>query len=299
MRGLPAFHMRRCSGCRRVKPLVDFVRNRATRSGYGTYCKPCHNGISLKNRERRHGSQRNYMLRHRYGVEPEFVEALKESQAGLCAICRRAPARHLDHDHNSGRIRGMLCFSCNGGIGQFSDDSSRLRAALTYLLAARTRYERISSIQDESAFLCVVCRDWLPPEQFAFDHRRHRRKAQWCRSCGEQRGRAAVDALNTTARRYHLLTKYGIDAHEVEELHRIQGGLCAICRANPADQVDHDHATRFVRGLLCGGCNAGLGQLKEDLEIIHNAITYLEQGKETPGPDAVHEPPVPYILSVA
>lgn len=96
-------------------------------------------------------------------------------------------------------------------------------------------------------------------------------------------------------RRYHLLTKYGIDVHEVEELIRDQGGLCAICRDQEAQQVDHDHETGRVRGILCGGCNAGLGQFKEDPEIIRRAIDYLKRHR----PNDVQEPSTPYILSVA
>jgi hypothetical protein len=106
-----------------------------------------------------------------------------------------------------------------------------------------------------------------------------------------------VEAFNANARRYHLLTKYGIDTHEVEDLVKGQKGLCAICRSKPADQVDHDHRTRFVRGVLCGGCNAGLGQFKEDADSIRRAIAYL--GRRHTWPGAVHEPAAPYILSVA
>ncbi|HJR19738.1 MAG TPA: endonuclease VII domain-containing protein [Actinomycetota bacterium] len=98
-----------------------------------------------------------------------------------------------------------------------------------------------------------------------------------------------------SARRYHLLTKYGIDIHEVEEMIRDQRGLCAICLTNEPNQVDHDHATGYVRGILCGGCNAGLGQFKESSQIIRRAIDYLNSHR----PRDVHEPPTPYILSVA
>jgi hypothetical protein len=85
-----------------------------------------------------------------------------------------------------------------------------------------------------------------------------------------------MKAFSPGARRYHLLTKYGIDVFEVEELVKDQRGLCAICMEREPNQVDHDHATRFVRGVLCGRCNAGLGQLKEDPEVIRRAIAYLE-----------------------
>ena len=294
---LPAFEVRRCGACRELKFRTDFVKNRSSKSGYGSYCKVCHNEISHRNRERQHGSSRNYLIRLRYGVDPAFVDAALEEQQGLCAICRQRRARHVDHDHAGGFVRGVLCFSCNGALGQFAENTERLHRALQYLAGSDRRFGALHTREDR-VLLCVVCREWLPPEQFADDHRRHRQKAQWCFSCGETRGRAVLDG-RTNPRRYHLLTKYGIDTHEVEAMIEMQGGNCAICQSSPAEQVDHDHRTRGVRGILCGGCNAGLGQLRENPEIIRGAIAYLQRWQNPSTPDTVHEPAAPYILSVA
>ena len=54
-------------------------------------------------------------------------------QDGLCAICRNAPAEHVDHDHATGAVRALLCFNCNGGLGQFKDDPFLLHAAAFYV----------------------------------------------------------------------------------------------------------------------------------------------------------------------
>ena len=51
----------------------------------------------------------------------------------MCLICSRAPAVHVDHDHATGAIRGMLCFNCNGGLGQFKDDIDVMVRAIDYL----------------------------------------------------------------------------------------------------------------------------------------------------------------------
>ncbi|WP_229687322.1 endonuclease VII domain-containing protein [Micromonospora parathelypteridis] len=69
---------------------------------------------------------------HATTPEKEFPELLAE-QGGVCAICGGADPQHLDHDHRTGWVRGILCFNCNGGLGQFRDSPMRLARAITYL----------------------------------------------------------------------------------------------------------------------------------------------------------------------
>ena len=65
-------------------------------------------------------------------------------------------------------------------------------------------------------------------------------------------------------------------AGEADYLLEEQGGLCAICKASPAVHVDHDHATGAVRALLCFNCNGGLGQFKDNPEVLHAAAYYVQ-----------------------
>lgn len=73
----------------------------------------------------------------RHLVTDEQYDALLVLQEGLCAICRKAPPERrrlaVDHDHQTGTVRGLLCSRCNLGLGYFKDDPDHLRAATAYL----------------------------------------------------------------------------------------------------------------------------------------------------------------------
>jgi len=94
---------------------------------------PCHNVRGRKNKELHHGSTRNYHLKRRYGIGVAEFDALLASQGGVCAICGTLKPEHVDHDHAYGNVRGILCFNCNGGLGQFKDSPDLLQNAIGYL----------------------------------------------------------------------------------------------------------------------------------------------------------------------
>jgi hypothetical protein len=68
-----------------------------------------------------------------YGLTDEAYQALLTSQAGRCAICGNAGTLHVDHDHKTGAVRGLLCPRCNMGIGMMDEDLDRLAASIRYL----------------------------------------------------------------------------------------------------------------------------------------------------------------------
>lgn len=92
-----------------------------------------------ENKVKNHGSQRNFLLKHRYAVDPVEIEWRLLQQDGLCAICHEAPAEHVDHDHVTKRVRGVLCFNCNRALGYFGDDVETLYKAADYLTAVTPR----------------------------------------------------------------------------------------------------------------------------------------------------------------
>lgn len=73
-------------------------------------------------------------LKTRYNLTPEDVLELLNQQANRCAICsKQLESYHIDHCHKSNRVRGILCSSCNLGLGMFRDDVDVLKVATKYL----------------------------------------------------------------------------------------------------------------------------------------------------------------------
>ncbi|WP_324607762.1 endonuclease VII domain-containing protein [Streptomyces sp. NRRL F-5123] len=111
-----------CRRCNTAKPFEEWDRNRSASDGFSTRCKAC-----------RVVESRASHLRRRYGITETDREAMVASQMGLCVICLAAPPIHVDHCHETGRVRGVLCFNCNSAIGKLGDDPGTLRRAIAYL----------------------------------------------------------------------------------------------------------------------------------------------------------------------
>lgn len=92
-----------------------------------------------RNREADKLKRKDYQLRVTYGITLAEFLAMYEAQGSACALCRKpVPVernRHVDHCHDSGRIRGILCFDCNKGLGLLGDSPESIRRALDYVAA--------------------------------------------------------------------------------------------------------------------------------------------------------------------
>lgn len=117
-----------CLSCKRVLPDHHFPLTRANKRG--VVCQECRvKSIAEKS------------LRWHYGISQAQYEALLEEQGGVCAICHRpeksknAKNLSVDHDHVTGKVRGLLCSFCNHALGYFRDDITALERAIDYLKA--------------------------------------------------------------------------------------------------------------------------------------------------------------------
>lgn len=82
-------------------------------------------------------SKREQNLWHRYGITEAEFDTLLAQQGGGCAICGRQTTLCVDHDHDTGEVRGILCRECNRALGLFGDDSDTLERAAKYLSVAQ------------------------------------------------------------------------------------------------------------------------------------------------------------------
>ncbi|MGW0576412.1 endonuclease VII domain-containing protein [Streptomyces sp. NPDC002920] len=118
---VPAGH-KLCRTCGEVKPHSEWHRNATAPDGLSTRCKSC-----------RATQGRQDHLKRQYGLTEAECDGLIASQGGVCCICLSAPAAHVDHCHKTGRVRGVLCFSCNAALGQFKDRPDAIRRAAAYV----------------------------------------------------------------------------------------------------------------------------------------------------------------------
>ncbi|MFF0790381.1 endonuclease domain-containing protein [Streptomyces spiralis] len=121
---MDAIEYRTCTGYRKRKPLSDFHRDGS--GGHLTRCRACRSVTRKAWRDSYSEKQSAYRRRSklsRYGLTEDEYEAMLAAQQGGCAMCGQQcqTERRLavDHDHVSGRVRGLLCLTCNRGLGAY------------------------------------------------------------------------------------------------------------------------------------------------------------------------------------
>lgn len=159
-------------------------------------------------------------------------------------------------------------------------------------------------------FQCTVCKTEQPTENFHKHKANKRGFRSSCKSCiaqyDDKRYEIKKDAILAYSKKYrnenpektseirkksyrkhhaqrrshYYEVKYGITLIQKQQMYEEQNHYCACCKENFELKdlcVDHNHTTGKIRGLLCNPCNTGLGLLKENKEILLNAIVYLTE----------------------
>ena len=113
-----------CSKCKLIQEITEFYPDHRLKSGLSSRCKTCHSEKRI--RLRKSGYQQNYLRMRRYGISEEDYNVMLEQQQGLCKLCRKKQSDYfcrtknliIDHDHSTGKVRGLICSPCNLLLGK-------------------------------------------------------------------------------------------------------------------------------------------------------------------------------------
>ena len=173
---------KRCKHCGRIKAIEDFYGDRAARDGHRPECKACTAARRKRwyeaNREREiarvkawqqsnadrlneyrrtrrvlpevKARERDGHLRRKFQLTSEQYDAMLPEQGDACAVCGREPKAgksfHVDHNHETGALRGLVCFSCNSALGNLHEDEARISALLTYLITHDPEQQHLAAL---------------------------------------------------------------------------------------------------------------------------------------------------------
>jgi hypothetical protein len=127
-----------CRLCGQDKVAGDFTWKTNGKIAHGQKCKSCFNEINdtPEYKER----QRDNHLKRLYGISADEYDTFYREQGGVCAICKQESDAtgknaklHVDHDHATGKVRGLLCYRCNVSMGFLSENQERIYQILDYL----------------------------------------------------------------------------------------------------------------------------------------------------------------------
>lgn len=123
-----------CSKCKNWLPLDDFYVQSKRPCGRTSRCRKCHDAYAKENYDA--------AIRRNYGISMKDYQHLLELQNGVCAICKTTETIGrggqqtrlvVDHNHQTGQLRGLLCHKCNKALGQLNDNADLFDAAANYL----------------------------------------------------------------------------------------------------------------------------------------------------------------------
>ena len=133
--------MKTCTKCDQTKELSEFYKNKNYKDGHKNECKDC---TAEYNRQRYQTAEvkdamRDSAFKIKYGISLQDYNLMYEQQNGSCKICGSTDPQRgnkhfmVDHDHTTGKVRGLLCAPCNMGLGLLGDNISTLQNAINYL----------------------------------------------------------------------------------------------------------------------------------------------------------------------
>lgn len=185
----------------------------------------------------------------------------------ICSRCKqRLSLDSFTKDRHTPDGLNRACKSCN----KLSRDSYRSRDREKFLdmnnkSLKRRRAEKYKNVENTGG-TCTRCGVSGGPELFYTNRNSSTGRDSWCKDC-----------RRTYANTRNKMYSYGLSEQELDSLLEISGGRCEICGKEGRLYIDHDHESGTVRGMLCPGCNFGLGHFKDSIENLERAIQYLRK----------------------
>ena len=141
-----------CKACGKIKIFTDFQVYSKYKDKiedpkyYNKTCRKCHtlktNKWQKENPKKVALSHRKKFFKHKYNISLQQYDEMVEKQENKCLICSKNPDQtsrtinkilHVDHCHKTGKVRGLLCFSCNTALGFLNDDTALFEKCIDYL----------------------------------------------------------------------------------------------------------------------------------------------------------------------
>lgn len=251
---LPKEHF--CKRCNSIKDIEHFSKN--VTPGKGIFLSCALRGRNIKYPQEYKLESPEYFkdvkLRRLYNITLKDFNTMMENQNHRCEICDAHQKDcnkvfNVDHCHITGKVRGLLCSTCNLAIGRMNDDKELFIKAVEYL----TDFE---SFVGNNKFNFKLVKTKLDKKDFTKKEiEKHKR----------------------------LWEKYKMSLKEFEDMKIAQNNKCAICNKVEKENdvksklvVDHCHSSGEVRGLLCDMCNASIGLFKDKVKLLKIVVKYLE-----------------------
>lgn len=218
--------MKTCSKCHARKERVEFAKNSTTKDRHLPVCKSC--SCDRYNA---------YYRFTRYKITSDQYQQMLLYQVNKCGICVSAFDKTpcIDHCHDSGEVRGLLCSNCNSALGLMKEDPDVIENAIGYTVGDKRRWvsqlSGVSLLRGKRATHGNIYR----LSKYGLSREQYRRMLQ------HQQGRCHI----------------------------------CINEFDNIPCIDHCHVSGNVRGLLCNPCNTAIGLMKDDPDIMASAISYL------------------------
>lgn len=239
--------LKKCSVCKEFIPEDNRVEKRR--------CKKCCAEISKKSYKRNKDKMIQRKREKRQRIREQSPPKIKKGKTLVRSTCSKCNALIPENDTRKYRT---WCKECSAK----SSSEWRMKNREDILEKSRKWYENNKEKRTKQINEYYI------------------KNKEYLITASKKWSEANKDRIRKNSER-HRIKRMGISEEEYMKMFLLQNGKCAICEIHQKDipknfSIDHCHETGEVRGLLCNNCNAGIGFLKDDVELVKSAVKYLE-----------------------